>query len=30
MECDFNVLCYELFKIQKTIITLKTLLNIFK
>jgi len=28
MECDFDLLCYELFKIQKTIIILKILLNI--
>jgi hypothetical protein len=27
MECDFNLLCYGLFKIPKVIITQKALLN---
>jgi hypothetical protein len=28
MECDFNLLCYGLFKIQKIIIILKAFLSI--
>jgi hypothetical protein len=28
MECDFNLLCYELFKIPKTIIILEAFLSI--
>jgi hypothetical protein len=30
MECDFNLLCYGLFKIPKIIIILKALLSIKK
>jgi hypothetical protein len=30
MECDFNLLRYELFKISTTIIIFKTFLNILK
>jgi hypothetical protein len=29
MECDFNLLCYGLFKIPKIIIILKAFLSIF-
>jgi len=30
MECDFNLLCYVLFKILKSVFILKALFNILK
>jgi hypothetical protein len=29
MECDFNLLCYELFKIPKSVMILEAFLSIY-